>query len=325
MAAVCEDSLRGTTTQTSPQALVHLSNTYRCLARNLQTDKIPADSTIAAVMSLAIHDDLRGQPARSKVHIDALQKMVQIRGGITEFLPRDHYMIHKICRADIEYALQLGCTPRFYRDEFPRELIRSMSHKLISQNQPLKSADDIQDPVLKGVTADLISVSRLVGNDRSRFKFKPYAYQEILISVSYRLLRRHPVPYYGYENSGENALHLALLAWTTTLIFQHGRVQRLTYGLLARELHRAIQETSNTGSVRQATLLWLLFVGGISVFGNPYKAWLMPQIQACLIALQINSWQDVRDILTRLPWIEAVHNRSGEAVWLAVSASEQAT
>ena len=96
MSEVCVDWLVGRQ-ETSVRALQHLSNTYRCIRRNLQQEGIPADSTIAAVMSMAIHEDLRGQPGRSKVHIDALERLVQLRGGITQF-GANRLLLQKICR-----------------------------------------------------------------------------------------------------------------------------------------------------------------------------------------------------------------------------------
>jgi hypothetical protein len=96
MSEVCVDSLLGKR-ETSPLALQHLSNTYRCIKRNLQTHRIPSDSTIASVVSMAIHEDLRGHPDRSKVHIDALQRMVEIRGGIAQFRS-NRALCMKLCR-----------------------------------------------------------------------------------------------------------------------------------------------------------------------------------------------------------------------------------
>lgn len=99
MAEVCVDVMFGRK-ETAPSTLRHLSNTYRCIRRNLEAHGAPPDSTVAAVMSLAIFEDLNGQPFRSKVHINALQRMVELRGGLTEFgaTPARRMLIHKICR-----------------------------------------------------------------------------------------------------------------------------------------------------------------------------------------------------------------------------------
>ena len=96
MAEVCMDSMFGRT-ETSTQALQHLSKTYRCIKENLGKSGTPADSTVAAVMSMAIQEDLRGQPLRSRVHVDALERIVELRGGIPE-LEHDKLLVQKICR-----------------------------------------------------------------------------------------------------------------------------------------------------------------------------------------------------------------------------------
>jgi hypothetical protein len=96
MSDVHEDSLLGRH-QTSPRALWHLSNTYRCIKQNLEKHSMPSDSTVAAVMSMAIHEDLIGHPGRSKVHVEALQHIVELRGGITHFTD-NQLLVQKICR-----------------------------------------------------------------------------------------------------------------------------------------------------------------------------------------------------------------------------------
>ncbi|RQM05821.1 hypothetical protein DH86_00002131 [Scytalidium sp. 3C] len=64
----------------------------------LNKDGTPSDSTVAAIMSMAIHEDIRGHPERSKVHLEALKYIVERRGGITEFTS-NQLLLQKICRA----------------------------------------------------------------------------------------------------------------------------------------------------------------------------------------------------------------------------------
>jgi hypothetical protein len=96
MSEVSMDSLLGRR-ETSPQALQHLSNTYRCIRQNIQKNATPSNATIAAVMSMAIHEDLKGHPDRSKIHIDALCHLVELRGGLDEF-EAIQVLVQKMCR-----------------------------------------------------------------------------------------------------------------------------------------------------------------------------------------------------------------------------------
>lgn len=81
----------------SPRALHHQANTYRCINQNLQQHGIPSEATVAAVMSMAVHGQLFGRYEKSKVHLDALERMVELRGGLEHF-EGTLALLHKLCR-----------------------------------------------------------------------------------------------------------------------------------------------------------------------------------------------------------------------------------
>jgi hypothetical protein len=91
------DSLRGIHQNDSKELLKHLGNTYRCINRNLQQREIPSNSTVAAVMSLVIHEHLLSEQKKSKVHMDALRRIVSLRGGLIDF-EGNKMLLQKICR-----------------------------------------------------------------------------------------------------------------------------------------------------------------------------------------------------------------------------------
>lgn len=96
MAEVLADTLVGRL-ETSPRALQHLSNTYRAIANSLKASAMPSDATLGAVVSMAIHEDLTGHPERSKAHMDALQQLVGMRGGI-DLVGTNQMLVLKLCR-----------------------------------------------------------------------------------------------------------------------------------------------------------------------------------------------------------------------------------
>ncbi|OBT41127.1 hypothetical protein VE00_08521 [Pseudogymnoascus sp. WSF 3629] len=181
MSHVHEDSLLGSY-QTSQRALWHLSNTYRCIKQNLEKHSTPSDSTVAAVMSMAIHEDLIGHPGRSRVHVEALQHIVELRGGITHFTD-NQLLLQKICRADLQYALHDGAYPRFNPNNISPLVIRSTFGQLVPLDELSNLAHNarVYDPVLRGVFIDLMSISHFFNDSRVFVKLDPYAYQEILI------------------------------------------------------------------------------------------------------------------------------------------------
>ena len=94
MSEVCRDTSLGTQ-ETSQRSLSYLSKTYRCIAQNIQNGGA-TNSTVAAVMSMALHEDFRGHPDRSKIHIDALERLIELRGGVDAL--KAVGLVQKVCR-----------------------------------------------------------------------------------------------------------------------------------------------------------------------------------------------------------------------------------
>jgi hypothetical protein len=198
-------------------------------------------------------------------------------------------------------------------------MIQSMSGQSVHQEEHCSVANDAQvyDHELRDVLVDLLSVTRLFNDSRTFVRLDPYSYQEILISVCYRLLHHHQLAGDGPKNDNENACYLGLLALATTLLFQYGRSQRLQYGLLAGKLRIIIGRVLSNKLVEETTLLWLLFTGGISVFNTTDWEWLVPQIKALLSSLNIHDWLAARDKIKTLPWIDVAHDKPGKELWQA--------
>jgi len=97
MSHVMLESLKGKQ-EISPQALYHFSGAYRGIREGLQHfGGSPSDTIIAAALSMAIHEDLNGQLDRGTLHLDAVQRMIELRGGIDQ-LEHNPILLHKICR-----------------------------------------------------------------------------------------------------------------------------------------------------------------------------------------------------------------------------------
>jgi len=224
-------------------------------------------------------------------------------------------------RADIEYTLHEGLYPRFYVDDFPHEVIRSPLYQVVDQNELLNLLDSshVFDPELRSIIADLIRVCRFFNVDRKDFNLlEPYAFQEIWISLSYRLLHHYPLRGGQRETASENAWQFSILAFITTFLFQKGRSLRLSYSLLAGSLRKAIDCTLANDSIAESTMLWFLFVGGISVFDSPDTVWLSPKVKTSLANLGIDNWLAARDEIKKHPWIDVIHDKLGEELWHSI-------
>ena len=81
----------------SELGLRSLANTYRCINLDLETQKEPGWGTIASVMSLTMHENLFGMTGKSKLHLLALKRMVEMKGGL-EAIESRIALLHKVCR-----------------------------------------------------------------------------------------------------------------------------------------------------------------------------------------------------------------------------------
>lgn len=96
LATITIDALLGKP-MPSVQALKYLANTYSCVNQDLQQHSTPSESTYAVVVSLAVHGNLTDNLGVSRVHLQALKAMLDLRGGIEAF--SSNWMLwHKICR-----------------------------------------------------------------------------------------------------------------------------------------------------------------------------------------------------------------------------------
>jgi hypothetical protein len=75
-----------------------LANTYKCINAELEAQEVPSWGTIASVMSLTMHENLFGMVGKSKLHLQALERMVQLNGGLKVFEARIP-LLHKMCRS----------------------------------------------------------------------------------------------------------------------------------------------------------------------------------------------------------------------------------
>ncbi|KAF3904478.1 hypothetical protein AA313_de0202647 [Arthrobotrys entomopaga] len=341
-------SSMGPQSKESTRTLKHLGQTYHCVNRNLREEAIPSNATVAVVMSITMHNNLLRAPGGAEPHLNALQRMVEMRGGINQFAAPSRMLLHKICRyveilvqglelgqcsaddaiakqnllmdarTDLEYALQKGTRPRFYRDEFPYSTICSMSSWTSSCYEGFVTMTKAQvyDINTQTVFRDLLCVSRFFDTTHEAHpKLEPFAFQEVLISASYRILSAYPLATKRPSSAPENACQLALLAMITTMLMRSAHHEKSCYLLIANLLESAIDRLLCEPKTDETFLLWLLFMAGMAVPDMQYDGWLLPEIKKCIDKLGLDSWVSANHVLTGYPWIRLFHQASGEELW----------
>jgi hypothetical protein len=220
-----------------------------------------------------------------------------------------------ISRTDLDFALHYGTPSCFYRDrisEVTITLAAEDSFMSLDQSE-LESRFSNLHPLLRKILGDVRSVTSLFNESAQDFRLDPYTFQEFIVSVGYRLVRFHPLNELELAEPIESAIHVGLITLLTTLYIQIGSRRFLRYGLVEACLKRTI---NNGLEGRDADVtLWLLFLGGISVFGDIDRSWLVNQIKYTMGVLMISRWEDVHRHLVRFPWIRSLHGRPGRALW----------
>ena len=230
--------------------------------------------------------------------------------------PRTVVYSRCIIRADIECSLQSGSRPRFDWESFPQVEIIMMSEN-VSLTCPYDKAHSepgLSDSKLDQAFSEVSHLCELINSRASRLT--PLMFQEILTSLCYRLLHLYPFASVRPIEDVDDACHTALLAFMTSFLFQHGRFERLPYRLLRRQLSSSVNRLLKAPEMNERAL-WLLFVGGVTVFESHDRIWLIPAIKACLIALKIDEWTVALGILKSRAWVGCLHDEDGYRLWQA--------
>jgi hypothetical protein len=136
-----------------------------------------------------------------------------------------------------------------------------------------------------------------------------------IILLGYRLVRLKPLGLLLGTSSLQNKLHLGLAAFLVSFLQGwDGRVAQNE--ILSQLLLAEVQSPPSSGRHEKETLLWLLFIGAGSSCLSRHSIW-VSKTQDTLQALKIESWGDVRKVLAGFPWVNAVHDAEGQALWYA--------
>lgn len=136
-----------------------------------------------------------------------------------------------------------------------------------------------------------------------------------IILLGYRLVRLNPLGLLLGTSSLQNKVHLGLAAFLVSFL-QGWDGRAVQNELLSQLLLAEIQSPPSSGQHERETLLWLLFIGAGSSCLSRHSIW-VSKTQDTLQALKIESWGDVRKVLAGFPWVNAIHDAEGQALWNA--------
>lgn len=169
------------------------------------------------------------------------------------------------------------------------------------------------DPRLERILADALHVSSVFNSRSQKCRASLVAYQEMVLSLLYRLLNFHPLQGPLRDSGVEAAYLTGLTVFTMTVFLQHQHHRFVDLRLTLRSLREVFETTSV--EVEGELALWALVVGGIWMWDDPEGVWIAPRIRVVARGLGIESWDEARSVLKRFPWIDRIHDESGRKVW----------
>ncbi|MCJ1269498.1 hypothetical protein MMC22_009390 [Lobaria immixta] len=296
----------------SSKTLYHISQAYALVNLKLSGPESISDSAIAAVVTLAIYQQIHDLHSTGLIHLNGLYRMIQLRGGIARLMKENRALALKPLRLDVELALQTGLPPLFRSDAVvPANGVSGDSR--VIQEQFLSTASRLSRIMLQVVNF----ASLLNGREREgQMKLDALSYTETLVSLLYRLLEVAPLGQPRSMSGGlyDDVAHLAMLAFMTTLLPEYSH--NYSSHLLSDRLESAIQDLHVTSLDTQdsgfSLLLWTLFIGGVSVLKYKDHRYLI--LETCK-RLNLHDWPAVHRRLCGFPWIHTLHDAPGRCLW----------
>jgi hypothetical protein len=169
---------------------------------------------------------------------------------------------------------------------------------------------EIQDLVI-----DIANLCWLLsGGTLSGTKLDGYTFHDTLILMGYRLVQISPLGGSRPLSDLDSLVQLSLLSFLVAFFYALGGT-RPAFVLLSNLARSAVQGHTVDKGEDQELLIWIMCMGQGTIFGKSDDAWLIPKLRQAQLALGLNTWDDVRKLLPRYPWVDALHDKPGKELW----------
>ncbi|KAI0884091.1 uncharacterized protein GGS22DRAFT_189221 [Annulohypoxylon maeteangense] len=269
--------------------------------------------TASVVLALAGHALLMNEYVSARHHLEGLRKIIDLRGGLTTFKGSSKLLI-EILRCDLGMSLYTGLKPLF-----SDILLSSGPSLLYPEPLPTSSYCKINN-LLEGITDELVTTWTVMEGfcslinlaAKSKTRIPKEMFLDAMASVMYRLLYME----FAADSTNE-LLRLALLAFSSS-VFLQWKYMRMSYPHFSALYKDCLMKTA-VSDIPPQLRLWLLMVGGVSVFTRADEEWLRPWLRAIMNLCDIELWTEMQDILDSFMWIGLVHDELGKEVFDSAS------
>lgn len=283
-----------------------LSRLLPCIQANLEDSRtVSTDPTISAVLCLASSADVAGDIKGLGKHVHGLHSIVKLRGGISGL--KHPWLQSKCCRVDIQLALYTGSKPLFFSDDISWEPFFTAAPD--SSPSQVELLSGVRDTRLRDVLADakefctIANLAHVTGR-----RMKPQLFQEIMVSLQYRLLHLE----FGDTklSAMDEMMRLTALSFTTTIFLQVAGIGS-RYHRLAAQIRETLATIEPPTTLNEwHARLWMITAASMSMPLEPCK-WLREVMREALHAAQISTWLMLKSVLKEYLWIDVIHDVAG--------------
>ncbi len=123
------------------------------------------------------------------------------------------------------------------------------------------------------------------------------------------------------SGSANEAIRLGLLAFCCN-VFLQWRNFGMQYTHLASIYQDCLLQLP-ASSMPPGLWLWLLVIGGISLFDGADYGWLRPLLVTNASLWSIETWEQMKDVLEGFMWIRMVQDKPGKALFNSITACQE--
>ncbi|PVI05439.1 hypothetical protein DM02DRAFT_668366 [Periconia macrospinosa] len=288
--------------------------------RKIESQDALSCSTVAMVLSLVTQEQFRNEHKAARIHLDGLIRMIHLRGGL-DTLAETVQVLLKVCKTDILFALEYGNTPVFYRDRMPQiRLMYTLDYTACDMNRNILNSRNHIDEAILYILVDIFDLCMLFNDPHGQhFRMDLYSYQEVIISISYRLLALDYIYQHPTVPTTEITYQLGSIVFMMILFLQYGR-RRLHRFTRITQLLRGVIELHFTHYDKDQ-MLWLMITGGIWMMDGVWTLdkrsgdWLPPLILELAQDLGVQTWEEARSRIIKYPWIYKLQDEPGKKIW----------
>ncbi|KAF7560335.1 hypothetical protein G7046_g3813 [Stylonectria norvegica] len=213
------------------------------------------------------------------------------------------------------FAFQHGGPTTFFRDHMNEVRMTLASKGLWSDytSAPPPIKHQQLDIALCDILLDLTGLCSLLNNNSFNGSLDAMTFQEIMVSLCFRLLRFRTLNDSRHTFDLQVAPHIGFALFIMSIFLQYSKQRIVDYGLVSLCLRDVLE--SDLDGYDDGFLLWLVVLGGIWVSNDADSVWILPRIRTVAARMDLHTWDDARGLISKFPWLDAIHGQLGRNIW----------